>query len=307
MDWGEELSPVFSIRPSCLVLRSCEWLCQRHSFQWAKEGFEIASSLEAQQNQGNATSNVSCYSSLLSGEPQTLSAFVASQNADGAVEVNGVDTQQPDTPFEFAWGDGSTTSGWFPAQHTYANAGQNYVSTITATENNGSTETASAVVFFVAPSVTKKSFSGVSFQIPSTAVQFQSHWTGYTPPTQVTEFPNSSFPVYSRSVMTQILTALASIDYTFANKNSLLLNGMFSMDMLENTNYGGGLSYWFTTPMSVGYGPTILNSPIQWFILFNGCSPLSGSDVLRASCCLLTRSATLGQFLARDYNNLPVR
>jgi hypothetical protein len=45
----------------------------------------------------------------------------------------------------------------------------------------------------------------------------------------------------------------------------------------------------------------------KWPCFSSGCSPLSRSDVLRASCCLLTRSATLGQFLARDYNNLPVR
>jgi len=40
---------------------------------------------------------------------------------------------------------------------------------------------------------------------------------------------------------------------------------------------------------------------------FNGFSPLGRSDILRASCCMLTRFATLGQFFARDYNNLPVR
>jgi hypothetical protein len=40
---------------------------------------------------------------------------------------------------------------------------------------------------------------------------------------------------------------------------------------------------------------------------FNGCSPLGRSDILRASCCMLTRFATLGQFFARDYSNLPVR
>ena len=38
-----------------------------------------------------------------------------------------------------------------------------------------------------------------------------------------------------------------------------------------------------------------------------GCSPLSRSDALRPSCCKLTRFATLGQFLARDYKNLPMR
>ena len=41
--------------------------------------------------------------------------------------------------------------------------------------------------------------------------------------------------------------------------------------------------------------------------VLDGCSPLGRSDILRASCCMLTRFATLGQFFARDYSNLPVR
>ncbi|MGD0221308.1 MAG: choice-of-anchor D domain-containing protein [Terriglobia bacterium] len=227
------------------------------------------SSLHAEQNQGNATSSASCYSSLLRGVGQTLSAFIESQNANGTVEVNGGDSQQPDTPFEFAWGDGSTTSGFFPQTHVYTSTTEDYVIAITATENDGSTQQYSVPVFFVPPSVTPKSFKGISFQIPSTPVQFKSHWTGYTPPTDVTEFPNSSFPVYSRSAVTQIMLGVSSIDYTLANQNSFLLNGTFSIDMLENTDYGGGISYWFTTPMSVGYGASILNAPIGWYILFN--------------------------------------
>src|SRR5579863_5697460 len=225
--------------------------------------------LEAGQKTGAASVNASCYSSLLSGAPQTLSAFIDSQNANGTVEVNGGDSQQPSTPFQFAWGDGSTTSGFFPQQHVYANPSQNYAITVTATENNASKQTVSIPLFFVAPSVTKKSFRNILFQIPSTTVQFQSHWPGYTPPTDVTEFADSSFPFYTRSVVTQILQGLSSIDYAFANKNSFLSNGEFSMDMLEGTDYGGGVSYWFTTPMSVGYGASTLDAPIAWYILFN--------------------------------------
>ena len=91
-------------------------------------------------------------------------------NPDGALEVNGSDPQQPDTPFQFAWGDGSTTSGFFPQQHNYTDAGKNYVIAITATENNGATQKLSVPVFFVAPSVREKSFPDISFPIPSTPV-----------------------------------------------------------------------------------------------------------------------------------------
>ncbi|MGA8073232.1 MAG: choice-of-anchor D domain-containing protein, partial [Candidatus Acidiferrales bacterium] len=196
-------------------------------------------------------------------------ANIESQNNNGTVEVNGVDTAQPTTPFEFTWGDGNTTSGFFPQEHSYTNVSQNYVITITATENNGSSQKYSVPLFFVDPTVAAESFPGISFQIPSAPVEFQSHWTGYTPPTDVTEFPNSSFPLYSRTAMTNILRGVSSIDYTFANKNSFLSNRQFSIDMLEGTNYSGGVSYWFTTPMSVGYGASTLNAPIAWYILFN--------------------------------------
>jgi len=39
--------------------------------------------------------------------------------------------------------------------------------------------------------------------------------------------------------------------------------------MLENTSFGGGYSFWYTTPMSVGYGLPVLTPQIQWYILFN--------------------------------------
>ena len=211
----------------------------------------------------------SCYSSLLSGPPSTLSAYVQSINTDGTVVVNGGDTQQPTiTPFQFAWGDGSTTSGWFPQTHLYANAGQNYVITITATENNGETQQASTVVFFLPPEITPQVLSGVSFQIPSASVTFQTHWPAYAPPTDVTYFGDSSFPIYTRSDVAYLLSAVSSIDYNLANDNSFLLNGIFSIDMLEATDFDGGVSYWYTTPMSVGYSADVTDPPM-WYILFN--------------------------------------
>jgi hypothetical protein len=181
--------------------------------------------------------------------------------------VNGGDSEQPTTPFQFSWGDSSSTSGFFPQQHVYANAGQNYVITVTATENNESTQQFSFPVFFVVPSITQQTLPGVSFQIPSQTVQLQTHYP-YPLPTDVTVFSDSSFPTYSRPDVAYILTSLASIDYTFANNNSFLLNGVFSIDMLEVTDFSGGVSYWYTTPMSVGYGPTIVDPP-TWYILFN--------------------------------------
>jgi hypothetical protein len=219
--------------------------------------------------QPEATGVASCYSSLLSGTSSTLSASIASMNANGTVEVNGADSARPTSPFEFAWGDGSSSSGFFPQTHVYASAAQNYGISITATENNGTTQEVSIPLFFVDPIVTKKSFPGISFQIPSSPVELQSHWSALPPPADVTEFANSSFPFYSRTAVSDVLQGVSSIDYTFANKNSFLLNGEFSIDMLEGTDYTGGVTYWFTTPMAVGYGASLLNAPIGWYILLN--------------------------------------
>lgn len=222
-------------------------------------------------------SPASCYSALLSGSPPTLSASIQSINSNGTVVVDGVDTAQPTTSFQWAWGDGSKTSGFFPQQHVYANTNQNYVVTITATENNGTTQQFSFPVYFVPPSITPQALAGVSFQIPSQAVTLLAHWPT-PPPTNVEPFPDSSFLTYSRSDLAYVLAAIASIDYNFANENSFLLNGVFSIDMLELTNFGGGESFWYTTPMSVGYGPNVVAPPPQsyifapspqWYILFN--------------------------------------
>jgi uncharacterized protein (TIGR03437 family) len=211
---------------------------------------------------------VSCYSSLLSGSPPTLSANVDSISNNGTVVVNGADTAEPTTPFQWAWGDGSMTSGFFPQQHVYGSTSQNYVVAITATENNGSMQQFSLPVFFVAPLITAQPLPGVSFQIPSAAVTLSAHWS--IPPTDVQPFPDSSFPVYSRSDLAYILAAIDSIDYDFVNQNSFLLNGVFSIDMFELTSdFVGGESFWNTTPMSVGYSATMVGPSPQWYILFN--------------------------------------
>jgi hypothetical protein len=208
------------------------------------------------------------YSSLLSGPAPTLSALIQNLDADGTVVINGGDTAQPTTPFTFSWGDGSSTSGFFPQQHTYSTTNYNYVITVIATENTGVKQSFAFPVFFTAPSVVGQAFPGVAFQIPSQPVQFGSHYT-YAPPTGETIFSDSAFPVYPRASVRDVLNCAAAIDQDFANGNVYLLNGVFAIDMLENTSFGGGYSFWYTTPMSVGYGLPVLTPQVQWPILFN--------------------------------------
>lgn len=267
----------------------------------------------AAQEPSSAPSPASCYSSLLAG-PQTLSASVESINSDGTVEVNGADSAGPDTPFQWSWGDGSSTSGFFPQEHLYTNTSQNYVIKITATENNGTTQKFSLPIFFVAPSITQKPLPGVSFQIPSQMPTLGSHWASYAPPSGETAFPDSSFTVYSRSDVAYILAAVSSIQEDFANNNTFLLprrrelpleysagvgalrpgaqvlpvHGLLQIDMLEETSLSGGLCFWFTTPMSLAFSSDILTalvpSSLHWHILFNE----PGKDVTLNSPVRLT-------------------
>src|SRR5512143_46112 len=70
----------------------------------------------------------------LLGNPPTLSLRLASLDAAaGVVQISGVDTQGPQTPFTWMWGDGSVSNGFFPQSHSYANKDRNYVVKVVAT------------------------------------------------------------------------------------------------------------------------------------------------------------------------------
>ena len=90
-------------------------------------------------------------------------AIVGMNSTTGAVQVNGVDTRGPSTPFTWNWGDGTTTQGFFPQSHTYANVKQNYTLQVTSKENDGSTDCAQlSITFVMTPPV-----SGAGFLPPT--------------------------------------------------------------------------------------------------------------------------------------------
>lgn len=65
----------------------------------------------------------------------------------GLVNVNGVDNRQPTrAAFAWTWGDGTTTQGWFPQSHVYADTRQNYMLQVTSHEDDGSTDCAEIAV-----------------------------------------------------------------------------------------------------------------------------------------------------------------
>ena len=79
----------------------------------------------------------------------TLTAHVQRLDpTSGAVAINGVDTRRPTKPFQFDWGDGTSSQNFFPASHIYVDLRRNYVVKVTATYEDGSTQSVSVPVTF---------------------------------------------------------------------------------------------------------------------------------------------------------------
>ena len=66
----------------------------------------------------------------------------------GTVTINGMDTNRPDTPFGWSWGDGTTSTSWFPATHTYSDRTATYTVTVTASYPGNYTASEKTVVAF---------------------------------------------------------------------------------------------------------------------------------------------------------------
>jgi hypothetical protein len=79
--------------------------------------------------------------------PRTLSLFdPVLDSSTKTVVINGVDTARPTTPFQFDWGDGTVTSGFFPQTKTYVEGGRAYRISVMATYQDGSHGYASTTV-----------------------------------------------------------------------------------------------------------------------------------------------------------------
>jgi subtilase family serine protease len=123
-------------------------------------------------------------------------------------------------------------------------------------------------------------------EIHKFAVKGEEHWANASDP----KIPAALQPV---------VAGFASLN-NFPRKAMIQRVGLFSRSKAT-----GKLTPLFTVPTNSGNYYVL--GPTDFATIYNGCSPLGRSDILRASCCMLTRFATLGQFFARDYSNLPVR
>lgn len=203
----------------------------------------------------------------LFGTPSTLSVNLQSVNGStGQIVANGADSQCPTTAFTWNWGDGTTSSGFFPQDHTYTDLTKNYIVEVTSHYTDGSTDKTQTQARFVAPVISPVALpSNVAVTIPTTDITLTSRMPGYVPPA-LTHFDNSHFGVVPRSTVEYVLTSAASIQKNFANGNMANVGGGFQQVVLRDSALSGGGMYslWYTDPVSFGAAGAAVNGSIQY-------------------------------------------
>jgi hypothetical protein len=212
------------------------------------------------------------FQSALFGSLQSLSLNVVSVNsANGAVTINGGDTRQPGTPFSWQWGDGSTTSGFFPQSHTYSSVTSNYVVTVTAFYSDGSTGTAQTVVWFTSPTLQPVSLpSDTSVTIATSPQTLASRQAGYGFSSQLTNFTSTSIGIIPKTTIQYVLSAAAAMERDFDNEDFFLINGQFQQIVLCDLGSSGGMySIWYSSPVAFGAGSNAFTGSLSWSSYFH--------------------------------------
>lgn len=199
-------------------------------------------------------------------EPTTLFLWIVNIDKDtGKVDINGVDTQGPGTPFTWDWGDGVAHDGWFPQNHTYSNITKNYIVKVTAHYSGDKTDFAEILVRFVAPNIVPISLpDNIAVSIPDHDVALTSRMPGYGIPDGLTHFDDDSFDTVSRSDVEYLLSLAAWLQMDFVNDNVYLIDGNFNQVLLRDPTFGGMYSLWYTSPVSFGVGDYGFQGTIQY-------------------------------------------
>ena len=135
--------------------------------------------------------------------------------------------RRPTTPFTLDWGDGTSSNGFFPRQHSYSQI-KNYTVTVTAHYSGGATDSAQILARLVAPSIQPVALpSGFGVTIPSSGPLPTSRLL-YPVPATLTPFGASDFGTVSRSAMEYVLSTVAATEKDLINSNVALVNGGFA-------------------------------------------------------------------------------
>jgi len=209
------------------------------------------------------------FSDVLFGPAPTLSVHVSEIDANtGRVVINGVDSRSPNTPFLFAWGDGSKDEGWFPMEHTYTDTTRNYIITVTARYSSDMTDSARAVVRFSPPTVERMSTPAIlTVSVPNHHVTLETRL--YTVPSSLTYFSDQFFVNTPRAVVEYVLTLAAWIQCEFTNGDIVAIEGGFPQVILRDPTIRGMHSLWYTSPVAVAAGDYAFAGAVQYSSLFH--------------------------------------
>ncbi|MFH0790689.1 MAG: hypothetical protein V2A64_03560 [Candidatus Omnitrophota bacterium] len=261
------------------------------------------------------------YREQLLGEPQTLSLVLEGINRQtGEVVVSGVDTQRPQIPFSFEWGDGTVSNGWFPQKHTYPDKKKNYLIKVTSHYPQPTIGQAKILVRFISPEISPIPISEeIKVSIPGSKIKLISRMPGYGISGDLTYFDDTYFNILPRNTVEYVLSVASLIQHDFVNSNLVKLKQGFRQVLLRDADFPGMYSLWYTNPVAFcvsdyGFKETIqyssffhemahndtLNTPAQY--CYGGNLDGSASAILTESLAQIFQHATAYE-MANNYND----
>lgn len=203
------------------------------------------------------------YRELIETSPSLTATTQSASVSTGEVVISGGDSRQPGTPFSVAWGDGQTTTGFFPLRHTYANRTRNYVARITATYADRSTSSIEIGVRFVATQLgayAPPAELSTSFSLPPT---ISSTLAGATPPA-VVAFADSAYSRHGRPIYEHVTGAMAAIQRDLVNDDFLRVDGAFRQFVGTQPGLTSSFSLWYGRPPTLVIRGSALTEPSGW-------------------------------------------
>lgn len=209
------------------------------------------------------------FGAVLQGPTQTLHVRVEHvERSTGLVVVEGGDARRPTTPFAWQWGDGTSTTGFFPQSHAYTNRARDYVVSVTAFYEGGATGTAETVVWFVPPMLRAVPVPESARVRVATAPQdLLSRQPGYGFSPQLAHFEGTDLGSVPPATIEAVLTAATSVGLDLLNQNVELPGGGFRQVMLRDRG-GGFYSLWYSTPVAFAAGAS-LTGEVPWTSCFH--------------------------------------
>lgn len=211
------------------------------------------------------------YREQLLGKPQTLSLVLEDVNRQaGEVVVSGVDTQRPQIPFSFEWGDGTISNGWFPQKHAYPDKKRNYLIKVTSYYSQSATGQAKILVRFISPEISPIPISEeIKVSIPCSKIKLISRMPGYGISGDLTYFDDTYFNILPRNTVEYVLSTASLIQHDFVNSNLVKLNQGFRQVLLRDADFPGMYSLWYTNPVAFCVSDYGFKEAVQYSSFFH--------------------------------------